>query len=309
MNSIKIYEHLINKDSYQLIDSGERVKLEQIGPYRIIRPAPEACYPKSIPELWERDIDAVYVRSDEGGGHWEYQNLIPQQFSVSIGNFKAYAKLTGFGHIGFFPEHLQLWNLLLNLNTNDPSNIQVLNLFAYTGLSTVACVKKGFEVCHVDSAKGMVELAKMNMALNNLDEHSARWMVEDVRKFVGREKKRGRGYKGFILDPPSFGRGLKNEVWKLEHHIPTLFEDLMSICDFSPLFVFFACYSSGFTPIILERILRTYIKKDGLFLSGELSIQEVSDYIFSSGGIFGIYLSKEILPPETSILKNLVIKK
>jgi len=309
MNSIKIYEHLINKDSYQLIDSGERVKLEQIGPYRIIRPAPEACYPKSIPELWERDIDAVYVRSDEGGGHWEYQNLIPQQFPVSIGNFKAYAKLTGFGHIGFFPEHLQLWNLLLNLNTNDPSNIQVLNLFAYTGLSTVTCVKKGFEVCHVDSAKGMVELAKMNMALNNLDEHSARWMVEDVRKFVGREKKRGRGYKGFILDPPSFGRGLKNEVWKLEHHIPTLFEDLMSICDYSPLFVFFTCYSSGFTPIILERILRTYIKKDGLFLSGELSIQEVSNYIFSSGGIFGIYLSKEILPPETSILKNLVIKK
>ncbi len=290
-----------NNSFYQLIDSGDRLKLEQIGPYKIIRPASEACYPKSLPNLWEKGIDATYVRSDEGGGHWEYNNLVPQQFSVSMGNFKMYAKLTGFGHIGFFPEHYPLWNLLLNLKVEEPGNINVLNLFAYTGLSTVACVKKGFSVCHVDSSKGMIELAKRNLSLNNLSENSVRWMVEDVRKFVGREIKRGKVYNGFILDPPAFGRGPKNEVWKLEQHISNLLEDIMELCGGAPSFVFLTCYSSDFTSLILERILRTHIKTGGIFLSGELAIKEASGHLFASGGSCSIYLQKELCPSNFSL--------
>ncbi|MGC8738797.1 MAG: class I SAM-dependent methyltransferase [Candidatus Hydrogenedens sp.] len=292
-----------NNNCYRLIDSGERLKLEQIGPYKIIRPAPEACYPKSFPDLWKKGIGAIYVRSDEGGGHWEYQTLIPQQFPICIHDFNMYAKITGFGHIGFFPEHLRLWNLLLNLKIKNTDTINVLNLFAYTGLSTIASVKKGFQVCHVDSSKGMVELAKMNLTLNHLNENSVRWIVDDVKKFVGREIKRGKFYNGFILDPPSFGRGVKNEIWKLEQHISHLFEDLMLLCKGSPLFILFTCYSSGFTPLILERILRTYIKKDGVFLSGELTIKEVSGHIFSTGGACGIYISKEIYPEGIPIFQ------
>ncbi|HOK10281.1 MAG TPA: class I SAM-dependent methyltransferase [Candidatus Hydrogenedens sp.] len=304
MNSKTLENYLDDNNSYQLIDSGDRVRLEQIGPYKVIRPAPEACYPKSLPELWNKDIDAIYLRSSEGGGHWEYRRLIPQQFPVSIKNLHAYAKLTGFGHIGFFPEHYHLWNLLLNLKVENSSDINVLNLFAYTGLSTVACVKKGFNVCHVDSSKGMVELAKMNMVLNNLDNSSARWMVEDVKKFVSREVRRDKTYNGFILDPPSFGRGPKNEVWKLEQHISALFEDLMILCNYSPLFVFFTCYSSGFTPLILERLLKTFIKSDGIFLSGELAIKEASGYPFSSGGLCSVYIRKDIAPQNISIFQD-----
>ncbi len=295
----------LNKDnSYQIIDSGNRVKLEQIGPYRIIRPAPEACYPKSLPDLWKNNIDATYIRSDDGGGHWEYQNLIPQQFPIVLQGFNVYTKLTGFGHVGFFPEHCHLWNLILNLKTNHMDTINVLNLFAYTGLSTVACIKKGFNVCHVDSSKGMVELAKMNIALNHSNENSVRWMVEDVRKFVSREIKRGKTYNGFILDPPSFGRGPKNEIWKLEQHISVLLEDLMILCNGSPLFLFLTCYSSNFTPLLMERILRTYINKKGVFLSGELSIKELSGNLFSSGGLCAIYIQKEIFPDNLSIFLN-----
>lgn len=297
-------ENIVNSNSYQLLDSGDRVKLEQIGSYRIVRPAPEACYPKSLPDLWERDIDAIYVRSDEGGGHWEYYNLIPQQFPITLENFNVYTKLTGFGHIGFFPEHHHLWNLIMNLKIKEPNVFNILNLFAYTGVSTVACVKKGFQVCHVDSSKGMVELAKMNVFLNHLNENSVRWMVEDVRKFVGREIKRGKFYNGFLLDPPAFGRGPKKEIWKLEHHISNLLEDITILCKGSPLFIILTCYSSEFTPLILERILRTYIKKDGIFLSGELTLKEVSGHLFSSGGACGIYIQKDIYPDNILIFQK-----
>lgn len=290
-----------NDNSYHLLDSGERQKLEQIGPYKIIRPAPEACYPRSLPDLWKQDIDAIYIRSDEGGGHWEYNNLIPQQFPIDLYNFKVYTKLTGFGHIGFFPEHYHLWNLLLNLKIKEANTINVLNLFAYTGLSTVACVKKGFQVCHVDSSKGMVELAKANMSLNYLNENSVRWIIEDVRKFVSREIKRGKIYNGFIIDPPSFGRGPKNEIWKLEQHISSLLEDILKLCDNLPLFIFLTCYSSDFTPLILERILRTHIKAEGIFLSGELTTKEASGHLFSSGGSCGIYIQKDIFPDKVSV--------
>ncbi len=300
-NSHILKDSPLDMNSYQIIDSGDRQKLEQVGHYRIIRPATKACYPKSLPHLWEKDIDGIYIRSDEGGGHWEYQNLIPQQFPVKIQNFNAYTKLTGFGHIGFFPEHLTLWNLILNLRVNKPEEVNLLNLFAYTGLSTIACVKKGFHVCHVDSSKGMIELAKMNMKLNNLPENAVRWMVEDVKKFVKREIKRGKHYDAFILDPPSFGRGPKNEIWKLERDISTLFDDLMILCKGSPLFVFLTCYSSNFTPLILKRILQAYIKTDGIFISGELVIKETSGHIFSSGGSCGIFLQKQISPDNITI--------
>ncbi len=279
---------------YMLLDSGEQSKLEQLGPYRIIRPVKYACYPKSLPQLWEEKIDAVYHRSSEGGGHWEYYGLVQQQFPVKIGDFVCYAKITGFGHIGFFPEQLLLWNLIQAFQPYQEEKVKVLNLFAYTGLSTVACLKRGFSVCHVDSAKGMVELAKENVKLNGLNENEVRWIVDDVRKFVTREIKRGRKYDAFILDPPEFGRGTGKEIWKLEEHLGRLLGELMILCNGEPLFVLLTCYTNGFTPTLLERILKSYISSEGVFGKIELKIQEVSGNSFPTNGACGIFVSKKL---------------
>ncbi|MCX8064115.1 MAG: class I SAM-dependent methyltransferase [Candidatus Hydrogenedentes bacterium] len=286
---------------YVLLDSGDHEKLEQIGPYKIVRPAKYACYPKSLPNIWEANIDAIYHRSPEGGGHWEYYSLVQKQFPVRIGNFVCYARLTGFGHISFFPEHLPLWNLIQKLSIDKYQTVKVLNLFAYTGLSTIACVKKGLSVCHVDSAKGMVELAKENLKLNGFNDTEVRWIVEDVRKFVLREKKRGRKYDAFILDPPEFGRGTGNEIWKLEEHLQGLLNDIMELCDGEPLFIFLSCYSSGFTPILLERILKSYVKNRGIFGKTELCITEYSGNIFPTNGSCSIFLSEKIISADFDI--------
>lgn len=286
----------LQNSEYLLLDSGEKKKLEQLGPYRIVRPANEACYRISLPELWGEKVHAIYHRSSDGGGHWEYQDLVPKQFPITIGMFRAYVRLTGFGHIGVFPEQLPLWEFIQQLEFDRVGNVKVLNLFAYTGLSTVACVKKGLSVCHVDSAQGMVELAKENMKLNNLSETAVRWIIEDVRKFVSREKKRGRRYEAFIVDPPAFGRGPKNEVWKLEEHIGQLMEDLMVLCQGKPIFFFLTCYTSGFTPMLLKRILETYIEARGEFLSFELCLKESTGRRFPTGAS-AMFVSEQVLSP------------
>lgn len=291
------------KLEYVLLDSGANQKLEQIGPYKIIRPAKHACYPKSLPNLWNSKVDAIYHRSSDGGGYWEYNGLVQKQFPVKIGDFYCYAKLTGFGHIGFFPEHLPLWNLIQKFIITESNDVKVLNLFAYTGLSTVACLKKGFSVCHVDSAKGMVELAKENVKLNGFKETDVRWIIEDVRKFVGREKRRGRRYNAFILDPPEFGRGTGKEIWKLEEHLPNLLSDLMELCNGEPLFVFLSCYSTNFTPTLIERILKSYIESKGVFIKSELCIPEQSGNIFPTNGACGVFLSEKIVDPNLNIVK------
>lgn len=275
----------MGKNKYILLDSGDYEKLEIVGPYKIIRPSLHSAYKKNNEKLWT-DVAAYYKKNDKGSGEWEYYQKIPESFSIDLDQgLKAKIKLTPFGHLGIFPEQKQNWNLLLDMpNYIHPSELNVLNLFAYSGISTLYCLKAGMNVCHVDSSKGMVEWARENTNLSGLGEQNVRWIVDDVIKFLKREIKRNKTYNGFILDPPSFGRGAKGEIWKIEEDLPVLIEILMELCQGKPEFVFLSCHTAGFSPLVLERILKSNVRqKEGITLSKELSIQESTGDKLASG--------------------------
>lgn len=280
------------KEKYSLLDSGNYQKLEIIDGYKIVRPSLTSPYAVSNPNLW-KNVDAVYERNEKGGGEWKYFKKIPEYFLVTLAhNVKIKLKLTPFGHIGLFYEQKQNWDLLFTIGKKNP-NLEVLNLFAYSGVSTLYCLASGMKVCHVDSSKGMIEWAKENAKLSNLDSLPVRWIVDDVFKFVKREIRRQKTYEGFILDPPTFGRGSKGEVWKIEDDLPKLMELLMQLCNSRPKFVFLSCHTTGYSPLILERILRSFIIEKGKFESGEMFIQEKSGNKLS-GGFYANFL-KDII--------------
>lgn len=268
--------------TYTLIDSGDLRKLEQVGPYRLIRYAPSAAYKPSRPELWD-EADAIYHKNDKGGGEWEFKRNVAEKFAIELAPFEVQVKLTPFGHLGIFPEQRSNWDQILALPDRDGPRCEVLNLFAYSGLSSLACLQRGYGVCHVDSSKGMVEWASENVRLSNLSDKPIRYIVDDVLKFVQREVKRGKRYQGFILNPPTFGRGAKGEVWKLEDEITGLMELLMQLCGGAPEFVIFSCHTQGFGPLNLERILRGHIRRAGTFECRELTIPEASGNLYPSG--------------------------
>jgi 23S rRNA (cytosine1962-C5)-methyltransferase len=258
--------------NYQVLDSGEFEKLEQIGQHKIIRPSLNSAYKKSKPEIW-KDISAHYKKNERGSGSWTYLKKIPDSFLVQFGNLTANLKFTPFGHIGVFPEQEKNWNLIENLGSIK-NDFEVINLFAYSGMSTLAALNTGYSICHVDSSKGMISWAKENATSSGLIEKKVRWIEDDVLKFLKREVKRKKIYKGFILDPPSFGRGAKGEVWKIETDLIPLLVELMNLCNHSPEFIILSCHSTGFSPLTLSRILESYIKIDGKHLSKELYIEE-----------------------------------
>jgi 23S rRNA (cytosine1962-C5)-methyltransferase len=268
--------------TYTLIDSGNLRKLEQVGPYRLIRYAPSAAYKPTRPELW-KEADATYHKNDKGGGEWEFHRAVAEKFAIELPPFEVQVKLTPFGHLGIFPEQRANWDLILSLPEPGAERPEVLNLFAYSGLSSLACLKRGYGVCHVDSSKGMVEWASENARLSGLENRPIRYIVDDVMKFVQREVKRGKRYQGIILDPPTFGRGAKGEVWKLEDEITGLMDLLMQLCGGKPDFVIFSCHTQGFGPLNLERILRGHIRRAGTFASSELSIPEATGNLYPSG--------------------------
>lgn len=284
--------------NYQVLDSGDFEKLEQIGEYKIIRPALSSAYKKSKPEIW-KDVSAHYFKNDKGSGFWKYFKTIPESFEVHFGDLSAKLKFTPFGHIGIFAEQENNWNLISKLGSIK-NNFEVINLFAYSGMSTLAALNSGYSVCHVDSSKGMISWAKENANLSGLIENKVRWIEDDVLKFLKREVKREKKYKGFILDPPTFGRGAKGEIWKIENDLIPLLEELMKLCDNSPEFVILSCHSSGFSPMTLSRILESMIKIEGRHFYKELYINEKSGKKLPSG-FCAYFLSKNFKTVEVHL--------
>ncbi|MDR2530223.1 MAG: class I SAM-dependent methyltransferase, partial [Oscillospiraceae bacterium] len=205
---------------YRLLDCGNGERLERWGNFILIRPDPVALWEPSGLELINGRCDAHYTRASDGGGRWELRSMFPAAWVVKYRGLNLNVKLMNFKHTGVFPEQAPNWDWL---RSECDSETSVLNLFAYTGAATMACLSAGASVCHVDAAKGMVDWAKSNAALCNVADRRVRWIVDDCREFVNRENRRGRGYDAIIMDPPSYGRGVRGEVWKLE-------DDLFNFC-------------------------------------------------------------------------------
>lgn len=270
---------------YEILDSGNHSKLEKVGNFTLIRASPLSDYPRTQANLWEK-WDAKYIKNDRGSGEWSYKIKIPESFVVSYAGIKFITKLTPFGHIGFFPEQKFNWDRIRDSKISMPGSKEeweILNLFAYSGGSTLACLQAGMKVCHLDASKGMVEWARENAKINQLQDKPVRWIVEDVGKFLNREIKRGKKYQGFILDPPSFGRGSKGEVFKIEENLGELLDQLMMLCDHKPKFVILTCHSQGYSSLTLEKMISTRIRNKGKFESSELWLDETSGGKYPSG--------------------------
>ena len=236
----------ISKDwkDYELLDASDGERLERWGKYILVRPDPQVIWhsDKKSP-LWKK-ADASYRRSHSGGGAWS-ENRLPESWNISYGDLSFRIKPMGFKHTGLFPEQATNWDWFSDLIRHAGRPIKVLNLFAYTGGATIAAAKAGASVCHVDASKGMVAAAKENAALSGLKDAPIRYIVDDCKKFIERELRRGNRYDGIIMDPPSYGRGPTGEVWKLEENIDAFVAMTAGLLSDAPLFFLLNSYTTG----------------------------------------------------------------
>ena len=259
---------------YQLIDAGNFKKLEKFGPYLISRPSAQAVWRPSLPQSEWKKADALFTRNSGGDGKWtKFNRKLPEHWDLDVDGIKMRIRLTDFGHTGIFPEHHQLPILARNIEkkVSQGKEFKLLNLFAYTGAVSLVGAHAGAHVTHIDASKTSVAWARENADISNLGDKPIRWIVEDVQKFVQREVKRGNKYHGIVLDPPSFGRGPKGDVWKIEEHLFELLDNLKQILDEDYSFIQLSAHSQGYTPIALENLLSEIVDaKTGKFTSFEM---------------------------------------
>ena len=264
---------------YELLDCSGGERLERWGNVVLIRPDPQVIWntPKEHP-LWHR-ADARYVRSKEGGGHWECRRQLPEAWNINYKDLQFKISPTGFKHTGLFPEQAVNWDMMREKITGAGRSIKVLNLFAYTGGATLAAASAGASGCHVDAAKGMVHWARENAELSSLAERPIRWIVDDCAKFVEREIRRGNTYDAIIMDPPSYGRGPGGEVWKLEDQIYDLVKLCTGVLSDEPLFFLLNSYTTGLSASAMAYVLGVNMQKFG----GGVSAEEIGLPVTASG--------------------------
>lgn len=243
---------------YRLLDCGGGERLERWGNYTLARPDPQAIWDKSAPALWAK-ADAVYHRSNTGGGSWSIRSL-PESWSVAWREQTFNVKPMSFKHTGVFPEQAANWDFIAQRVRAAGRPVSVLNLFAYTGGATLAAAAAGASVCHVDAARGMVSWARENARSSGLGEAPVRYIVDDCKKFVQREIKRGRRYDAIIMDPPSYGRGPTGEVWKFENDIADFLALCAGVLSPEPLFVIISSYTAGISPSVASYLLGTVLR-------------------------------------------------
>ena len=271
---------------YELIDADSGERLERWGNVILIRPDPQIIWSgERTDERW-KTANAIYHRSKSGGGYWEKLSNVPDVWSIKYKDLTFNLKPMGFKHTGLFPEQAVNWDLAIDLIMNANRPVSVLNLFAYTGGATAACLSAGAKVTHVDASKGMVGWAKENIAASGLANLSVRWLVDDCMKFVKREIRRGNHYDAIIMDPPSYGRGPDGEVWKLEQQLSELLIETEKLLSDNALFFFLNSYTGGLSPTILEFMVKTYISKKhgGTVTTDEIGLPvTVKDIILPCG--------------------------
>ena len=274
-------------EDYKILDMADGQKLEKWGDVILSRPDPQIIWKeKSFPNKWKQ-INATYHRSKTGGGAWEYNKKVPNQWQIKYKELTFNIKPMGFKHTGLFPEQAVNWNWMMEKIKNANRPIKVLNLFAYTGGATVACSYAGASVCHVDSSKGMVSWAKENVKSSGLENNPIRYIVDDVVKFVNREIKRNNKYDAIIMDPPSYGRGTNGEVWQFEDNLCNLAELCTKVLSDNPLFFLINSYTTGISSKVLENILYLNIKYKGKISSGEIGLPMEDSKLVLPCGIYG----------------------
>jgi 23S rRNA (cytosine1962-C5)-methyltransferase len=252
-----------NRSDYELLDSGAGRKLERFGPHVLSRPCSQAVWQPQQPEsIWQR----AHASFDREEGHrWQNREALPAEWKIRVDGLVFKLSGTDFGHLGIFPEQRALWrwltDTLARVSTVRPERkLQVLNLFAYSGGSTLASARTGAEVCHLDASKGMVAWARENAVLNQLGDAPIRWIVDDAHKFLQREAKRDRRYDAIILDPPTFGRGQRGELYKIEADLPETLALCRSLLSDRPALFLLSAHTPGYSPIVLQNILDQALK-------------------------------------------------
>jgi len=265
---------------YELIDTSAGERLERWGDILLIRPDPQIIWDTEKKDPRWHNAHARYHRSNKGGGHWEPYQKMPEVWPVQWQGITFRLKPMGFKHTGLFPEQAVNWAYAMEKIAGAGRPVKVLNLFGYTGAATLACLKAGASVTHVDAAKGMVQWAKENAAASGLSDRQVRWLVDDCVKFVRREQRRGNKYDAIIMDPPSYGRGPGGEVWKLEEQLDGLLRLCMDILSPEPLFIILNSYTTGLSPAVMEYLLNVLLVPK---LGGRVTADEIGLLVTATG--------------------------
>ncbi len=282
---------------YELLDSGDGRKLERFGPLVLSRPAAQAVWrPSRPPDVWAA-ADATFDR--EQGMAWKIRTRLPDLWTITVEGLRFRLSATDFGHVGLFPEQREMWRWIrqrmgtARRGPDEPTR-SLLNLFAYSGGATLAALSAGAEVCHVDASRGMVQWARENAALNDLAGAPARWIVEDVHKYLHREHRRGRRYHAIVLDPPTFGRGASGEVYKIERDLMVTLDLCRAVLADDPLFVLLSAHTPGLTPVGLANAVRqTFRDLGGAIECGELLLTGTRDVMPLPSGAWARWTPEE----------------
>jgi 23S rRNA (cytosine1962-C5)-methyltransferase len=279
---------------YSLLDCGNGLKLEQVGPHRLIRPEAEAIWPPALPEKEWKAAQAEFRPSpEENGGHWEMKRPLPERWAVDYRGLRSWAQLSASRHIGIFPEQGSGWDWIEAQVNSANRPIKVLNLFGYTGLATLAAARGGAQVTHIDASPKAIAWARENQILSGLADRPIRWIIDDALKFVEREARRGSFYDGLVLDPPKFGRGPKGEVWEFYKLIPELLSACRQVLSPRPRFVLLTAYAvkaSALTLYYAVQQMMTGLR--GELMAGEIALAEKSAGRLLSTAIFARWSEK-----------------
>jgi 23S rRNA (cytosine1962-C5)-methyltransferase len=259
---------------YELLDSGDGMKLERFGPYRFVRPEAQAIWHPALPvHQWQ--ADGIFRNEGDGdGGRWHFRHPLDERWTMRYHDLRFWAQPTPFRHLGLFPEQAAHWDWMRERIVAAERSVKVLNLFGYTGLATLAAAKAGAQIVHVDASKKGIAWARENQALSGLDAAPIRWLLDDALKFVRREVRRGAHYDGFVIDPPPFGRGPKGEIWRIEESLPALLRECRNLFSDQPLFVILTAYAVKFSSISLANVLADIVRDGGTLSGGEMVLPE-----------------------------------
>ena len=281
---------------YEIIDASRGQKYERWGNIYSLRPDPQVIWDNGdLFEKYHDKLNAVYYRSNKGGGHWENLKNTPASWNINYNNLTFNIKQMGFKHTGLFPEQAINWTFMINKIKNSGRKIKVLNLIAYTGGATVACLSAGANVTHVDASRGMVDWCKENVKSSGYENAEVRYLVDDVVKFVQREIRRGNKYDAIIMYPPSYGRGANGEVWDIEKNLNYLIEICCEILSDDPLFFLINSYTTGLSSTVLANLLTMTVDKvcKGKITCGEIGLPIKENDLILPCGIYGRWESNE----------------